>query len=73
LATLEDAAQRVQSLPAADQQRPHWQPAIATLIDAAEGRDFLMHARVGMLRALNAAKVSPTTRVKPARSYRIIR
>jgi hypothetical protein len=27
--------------------------AISCLIGAAEGRDFLMHARIGMLRALN--------------------
>jgi hypothetical protein len=30
-----------------------WQTAISCLIGAAEGRDFLMHARIGMLRALN--------------------
>jgi len=30
-----------------------WQTAVACLIGAAEGRDFLMHARIGMLRALN--------------------
>jgi hypothetical protein len=29
------------------------QTAIAWLIGAAEDRDFLMHARIGMLRALN--------------------
>ena len=27
--------------------------AVHCLIGAAEGRDFLMHARIGMLRALN--------------------
>jgi hypothetical protein len=26
---------------------------VACLIGAAEGRDFLMHARIGVLRALN--------------------
>lgn len=40
-------------LPKADQAAADWQTAIACLIGAAEGRDFLMHARVGVLRALN--------------------
>ena len=30
-----------------------WQTAIGCLLGAVEGRDFLMHARIGMLRALN--------------------
>jgi hypothetical protein len=38
---------------AADQAVTEWQTAVGCLIGAAEGRDFLMHARVGMLRALN--------------------
>jgi hypothetical protein len=54
LTTLEDAARYIQRLPKAEQQRPHWQLAVETLIDCAEGRDFLMRARIGMLRALNA-------------------
>ena len=37
----------------ADQQLDEWQTAIGCLIGAAEGRDFLMHAQIGMLRALN--------------------
>jgi hypothetical protein len=37
----------------AEQNLPEWQTAIACLIGAAEGRDFMMHARIGMLRALN--------------------
>jgi hypothetical protein len=40
-------------LPKAEQKLEPWQTAIGCLIGAAEGRDFLMHARVGMLRALN--------------------
>jgi hypothetical protein len=39
-------------LPKADQNLPEWQAAISCLMSAAEGRDFLMHARIGMLRAL---------------------
>jgi hypothetical protein len=30
-----------------------WHTATGCLIGTAEGRDFLMHARIGMLRALN--------------------
>jgi hypothetical protein len=52
-----------------------WQIAIATLIGAAEGPDFLMHARMGLLRALNHGKPVPaiTPRGKPAKAYRIVR
>jgi hypothetical protein len=53
LVTLQDAADYILKLPKAKQNLPEWQTAIAGLIGAAEGRDFLMHARVGMLRALN--------------------
>jgi hypothetical protein len=53
LVTLKDAAAYIMALPKAEQAMPEWQTAIATLIGAAEGRDFLMHARIGMLRALN--------------------
>jgi len=30
-----------------------WQTAIECLIGAAEDRDYMMHARIGVLRALN--------------------
>jgi hypothetical protein len=40
-------------LPKAEQQLEEWQTAIACLIGAVEGRDFVMHARIGVLRALN--------------------
>jgi hypothetical protein len=40
-------------LPKAEQKLEDWQTAISCLIGAAEGRDFLMHARIRMLRALN--------------------
>ena len=39
--------------PKADQDLEEWQTAIGCLIGAAEGRDFMMHARIGVLRALN--------------------
>jgi hypothetical protein len=51
--TLRDAADDIMKLPKAGQDLEEWQGAIGCLIGAAEGRDFLMHARVGMLRALN--------------------
>jgi len=53
LVTLEDAAAYIMKLPKAEQDLEEWQSAVACLIGTAEGRDFLMHARIGMLRALN--------------------
>jgi len=51
--TLEDAGDHITKLPKADQQLDECQTAIDCLIGAAEGRDFLMHARIGMMRAIN--------------------
>jgi len=53
LVTLKDAADYIMKLPKAEQNLEEWQTAIECLIGAAEGRDFMMHARIGMLRALN--------------------
>lgn len=53
LVTLQDAAKYIQKLPKAEQNTPEWQAATEALIMAAEDRGPLMHARVGMLRALN--------------------
>jgi hypothetical protein len=53
LITLKAAADYIMKLPKAEQNLEEWQTAIHCLIGAAEGRDFLLHARVGMLRALN--------------------
>jgi hypothetical protein len=53
LVTLQDAAGYIMELPIAEQKLEEWQTATGCLIGAAEGRDFLMHARIGMLRALN--------------------
>jgi hypothetical protein len=50
---LEDAAGYIMKLPKAEQQLEEWQTATEALIMAAEGRGPLLHARVGMLRALN--------------------
>jgi hypothetical protein len=53
MTTLRDAANCIQKLPKAKQAEPHWQAAVAALILAAEGKGPLLHARVGMLRAMN--------------------
>jgi hypothetical protein len=53
LITLEDAAAYIMKLPKAEQDLEEWQTATGCLIGAAEGRDFMMHARFGVLRALN--------------------
>lgn len=55
-ATLREAANLIQKLPKAQQRLPHWQAAIQALIMAAEERGPLLHARVGMSRALNHGK-----------------
>lgn len=75
LVTLEDAAQHIQRLPKAEAQRAHWQLAVETLINCAEGRDFLMHARIAVLRSLNHDRPppEPAKRRKPARRYTILR
>ena len=55
LRTLQEAADFIMRLPETEQQEPRWQTAIETLINAAEiGGGWLMFARIGMLRALNA-------------------
>jgi hypothetical protein len=51
--TLRDAADYIMKLPKAQQYLEEWQAAVEALIMAAEDRGPLMHARIGMLRALN--------------------
>jgi hypothetical protein len=51
--TLRDAADYIVTLPKAEQNLEAWQTAIEALIMAAEDRGPLMHARIGVLRALN--------------------
>jgi hypothetical protein len=53
LVTLRDAADYIMKLPKAEQNLEAWQTAVEALIMAAENRGPLMHARIGMLRALN--------------------
>jgi hypothetical protein len=74
LVTLRDAARYIQQLPAADQTKPHWQTATSILITVAEGRDFVMHARIAMLRAINHGRPAPIEpRRKRAKAFKIIR
>jgi hypothetical protein len=53
LRTLRDAASYVMVLPGKTRQSDEWQAAIEALLMAAEDRGPLMHARIGVLRALN--------------------
>jgi hypothetical protein len=53
LVTLRDAGGYIAALPRAKQESPEWQAATEAVIMAAEDRGPLMHAHVGMLRALN--------------------
>ena len=64
LVLLQDAANYIMKLPKAEQDLAERQTAIHRLIGAAEGRDFVMHARIGVLRALNrnAERVFDPTR-----------
>jgi hypothetical protein len=52
IVTLKDAAAYILKLPKAKQRSPGWQAAGDAVIMAAEDRGPLMHARIGMLRAL---------------------
>jgi hypothetical protein len=65
--TLRDAADHITKLPKAEQQLDEWQTAIEALIMAAESRGPLMHARIGMLRALNRHLVRTFTSLTPNR------
>jgi hypothetical protein len=53
LMTVRDAADYMMKLPKAEQNLDAWQTAVEALIMAAEDRGPLMHARMGVLRALN--------------------
>jgi len=53
LVTLKDAAGYIMKLSRAEQNARAWQTATEVLIMAAEGRGPMMHARIGVMRALN--------------------
>ena len=55
LVTLQQAADYIMKLPEDIQHEQRWQIAVENLINAAEaGGGWLMFARIGMMRALNA-------------------
>jgi hypothetical protein len=56
IVTLQDAAGFILKLSKAEQSKPHWQAAAEAVIMAAGDRGPLMHADIGMKRALNAGK-----------------
>jgi len=60
----------IQKLPKAEQQREHWQTAVVTLINCAEGRDFLFHANAAMLQVLHHGKPESTPRAPAGRRRR---
>jgi hypothetical protein len=68
-----DAADHILSLPKAEQAKPHWQAAAEAVIMAAEDRGPMLHARVGLLRAMNHNLPSPVIPRKKAKPVRIIR
>jgi hypothetical protein len=51
--TLKEAAAYIMKLPKGEQHLEEWQAATEALLMAAEDRGPLMHARIGVLRALN--------------------
>ncbi len=61
LVTLKDAADFISNLPKNEQYKPEWQIALHCLIEAAEGREFLMYARIRVLRALDLNAGSQST------------
>ena len=68
LRTLRDAAKYIMALPPGKtRQSDEWQAAIEALLMAAEDRGPLMHARVGMLRALsrNVVREFDSSRKEP--------
>ena len=56
LVTLKHAADYIMKLPKAEQKHEKWQVAVECLIMAAEGRGPLVHARIGVMQALNRDK-----------------
>lgn len=72
LVTLEDAARHIMALPKTQQRQPAWQLAARILIAAAEGRDFPMHARIAVAKALGLPRPPPAPGGTRARKVRLI-
>jgi hypothetical protein len=74
LVTLEDAANYILTLGDREAKAEHWKVAGEVLIMAAEGRGPIMHARIGMLRALQHGRPAPAVeRRKRAKAFKIVR
>jgi hypothetical protein len=74
LVTLRDAADYMLELSQAQHDMPHWQTAGEAVIMAAEGEGPLLHARVGMLRAIHhGVEIPKKPRRKAVKKYRIVR
>jgi hypothetical protein len=75
LVTLRDAGEYISGLPKKEHAAPEWQAAMEALILVAERGGPTMFARIGIMRASNRGKPSPTlqSRRKPAKKYWIIR
>jgi hypothetical protein len=70
--TLKDAGDYITKLPASQHKHPKWQTAMRVLIEATEGRGPIMHARIGMLQAIQRdaeLKYGPGKRVAPATKW----
>ena len=75
LRTLREAAEYMVKLPKAEQDKPHWQTAAFVVREAAEGRGPVLHAAIGMNKALTHGQPSPVKepRRKVVRKYKVIR
>jgi len=58
LVSLRDAGEFIQALPPRQQKAAPWQTATRILIATAEGRDFVMHARIAVVRALKRSEAN---------------
>lgn len=74
LVTLIEAGRYIATLPAKVQNRPEWQAATEALLLVAERGGDPMLARIGIMRALNAGKLTSQTgaRSRRAKAYRIV-
>jgi hypothetical protein len=73
LATLREAADHIMRLPKSARDSEPWQLAGRILIAAAEGRDFPMHARIAVAKALALPEPPTGPRRRKAKKYRIVR
>lgn len=64
LRTLKDAATYILKLSKAKQKLPHWQEAGKAVIMAAEDRGPILHAEIGMRRALNSTTLAARDKLK---------